>query len=132
MCQLQSIMQQKIEKRAFLWSLLSGISEPLRSVIGFFILALFIATFVLNLALAFVAGIMIFISFDELLPLSLGYREAHLAITSLFIRYACNVFNSITFLDEKKLRRGHRFHFSSCGYGKDKCNGFVYHPTDIR
>ncbi len=75
----------KNRKKAFLWSLLSGISEPLGAAIGFFILAPFITSFVLNLALAFVAGIMIFISFDELLPLSLGHGEAHLAITSLFM-----------------------------------------------
>ncbi len=45
----------------------------------------FITPFVLNLALAFVAGIMVFISFDELLPLALSHGEAHLAIASLFL-----------------------------------------------
>lgn len=75
----------KNRKKAFLWSLLSGISEPIGAVIGFFVLFPFINPFVLNMALAFVAGIMVFISFDELLPLSLSHGEAHLAITSLFL-----------------------------------------------
>jgi ZIP family zinc transporter len=75
----------KNRKKAFLWSLLSGISEPIGAVIGFFVLFSFINPFVLNMALAFVAGIMVFISFDELLPLSLSHGEAHLAITSLFL-----------------------------------------------
>ena len=75
----------KNRKKAFLWSLLSGISEPIGAIIGFFVLSPFITPFVLNLALAFVAGIMVFISFDELLPLSLSHGEAHLAIASLFL-----------------------------------------------
>lgn len=75
----------KNRKKAFLWSLLSGISEPIGALIGFFVLFPFITPYVLNLALAFVAGIMVFISFDELLPLSLGHGETHLAIASLFI-----------------------------------------------
>ncbi len=75
----------KNRKKAFLWSLLSGISEPIGALIGFFVLFPFITPYVLNLALAFVAGIMVFISFDELLPLSLSHGESHLAIASLFI-----------------------------------------------
>jgi ZIP family zinc transporter len=75
----------KNRKKAFLWSLLSGLAEPIGAVIGFFILSPFINPFLLNMALAFVAGIMVFISFDELLPLSLSHGEAHLAITSLFL-----------------------------------------------
>jgi ZIP family zinc transporter len=61
-----------------------GISEPIGAIIGFFVLFQFITPFVLNIVLAFVAGIMVFISFDELLPISLSHGEAHLAITSLF------------------------------------------------
>ncbi|UCC59189.1 MAG: zinc transporter ZupT [Candidatus Bathyarchaeum sp.] len=75
----------KDRKKAFLWSFLSGISEPIGAVIGFFVLFPFVNAFLLNMALAFVAGIMVFISFDELLPISLSHGEAHLAITSLFL-----------------------------------------------
>lgn len=75
----------KNKKKAFLWSLLSGISEPIGALVGFFILFNFITPFVLSFTLAFVAGIMVFISFDELLPLSLSHGEEHLAIISLFL-----------------------------------------------
>ena len=75
----------KNRKKAFLWSLLSGLSEPIGALIGYFILSPFINNFALNMALAFVAGVMIFISFDELLPLSLSHGESHLAIASLFL-----------------------------------------------
>jgi len=75
----------KNRKKAFLWSFLSGLAEPIGAVIGFFVLYPFINPFVINMALAFVAGVMVFISFDELLPLSLSHGEAHLAISSLFM-----------------------------------------------
>jgi len=75
----------KNRKKAFLWSLLSGLAEPIGAIIGFFVLFLFITPFVLSTALAFVACIMVFISFDELLPISLSHGKAHLAIASLFL-----------------------------------------------
>lgn len=78
----------KNRKKAFTWSFLSGIAEPAGAVIGFSILYPFISPFALNMALAFVAGIMLFISFDELLPVSLRYGEEHMAITSLFLGMA--------------------------------------------
>ncbi|MEJ2240793.1 MAG: zinc transporter ZupT [Candidatus Bathyarchaeota archaeon] len=74
----------KNRKKAFTWSILSGLAEPIGAVIGFFVLFQFITPFMLNIVLAFVAGIMVFISFDELLPISLSHGEAHLAISSLF------------------------------------------------
>lgn len=74
----------KNRKKAFAWSILSGLSEPIGAIIGFFVLFQFITPFMLSIVLAFVAGIMVFISFDELLPISLSHGEAHLAISSLF------------------------------------------------
>ncbi|MGD2066485.1 MAG: zinc transporter ZupT [Candidatus Bathyarchaeota archaeon] len=75
----------KNRKKAFLWSFLSGIAEPIGALIGFFVLFPFINPFMINMALAFAAGVMVFISFDELLPLSLSHGEAHIAIASLFL-----------------------------------------------
>jgi zinc transporter, ZIP family len=59
----------KSRKKAFWYSLLSGIAEPIGALIGILILAPFLNPTTLAYALAFVAGIMVFISFDELLPL---------------------------------------------------------------
>ena len=78
----------KNRKKAFLWSLFAGISEPIGALLGFLFLLPFLDIFLLSLSLAFVAGIMVFISFNELLPVSLSHGEAHLAITSLFLGMA--------------------------------------------
>ncbi len=73
----------KSRRKAFLYSFLSGIAEPLGAVIGFLLLLPFLTPAILSLTLAFVAGIMVFISFDELLPLSFQGKKAHLAIVGI-------------------------------------------------
>lgn len=60
----------KNKKKAFLYSFISGIAEPIGALIGLLILSPFLNETILNVALAFVGGIMVFISFDELLPLT--------------------------------------------------------------
>jgi len=59
----------KSRTRALKYSLVSGVAEPAGAVIGFLILAPFINPWLISFMLAFVGGIMVFISFDELLPL---------------------------------------------------------------
>ncbi len=71
-------------KKAFFYSFFSGIAEPVGAVIGFLLLLPFLTTMVLHLTLAIVAGIMIFISFDELLPISKDYGNEHLSTLGLF------------------------------------------------
>jgi len=78
----------KDRKKAFKWSLLSGIAEPVGAIIGFLILYPFLSSFLVNMVLASTAGMMIFISFDELLPFSLKYGEEHNVIVSLFLGMA--------------------------------------------
>lgn len=75
-------------KTAFLYSFFSGVAEPLGAIIGFFILRPFLDDFVLAITLAAVAGIMVFISFDELLPLSFESGEEHLAIVGSVVGMA--------------------------------------------
>ncbi len=72
------------KKKAFFYSFFSGIAEPIGAVIGFLILLPFLTPIILNLTLAFVAGVMIFISFDELLPISRDYGNEHLSTVGLF------------------------------------------------
>lgn len=55
-------------KKAFWYSLLSGMAEPVGALIGFLFLLPFWTPTIHALLLAFVSGIMVFISFDELLP----------------------------------------------------------------
>ena len=70
-------------KMAFLVSFASGMAEPLGALLGFLILSPFLTpSFVAGL-LAFAAGIMVFISLDELIPAALQYGAAHWMILGI-------------------------------------------------
>jgi ZIP family zinc transporter len=71
--------------RAFLYSFLAGIVEPVGALIGYAILFPFLSYSVAFGLLAFAAGIMVYISLDELLPAAHKYGEAHLAIVGIII-----------------------------------------------
>lgn len=70
-------------KKAFLYSFISGLSEPLGAIAGFFILLPLMSKMLMGIVFAAVAGIMVFISLDELLPASREYGEHHLSIYGL-------------------------------------------------
>lgn len=70
-------------RKAFGYSALSGLSEPVGAVIGFLILAPFLNATTMGIMFAIIAGIMIYISLDELLPSAREYGSAHLAIYGL-------------------------------------------------
>ncbi|HOJ03148.1 MAG TPA: zinc transporter ZupT [Bacteroidota bacterium] len=70
-------------KRAFLLSFGSGLAEPVGAILGYFILLQFFSDVVFGIVFASVAGIMVFISLDELLPGAREYGEHHLAIYGL-------------------------------------------------
>lgn len=65
------------KKRAFAYSCLSGLAEPIGAIIGAIILMPFINDSVMAIVFGVVAGIMVFISFDELLPAARSYDKAH-------------------------------------------------------
>ena len=67
-------------KKAFIYSFLSGLSEPLGAIVGFGLLFAFYNEMLFGLVFASVAGIMVFISLDELLPAAREYGEHHLSI----------------------------------------------------
>ena len=67
-------------KKAFWLSLTSGMAEPIGGLIGYFLLMPFMSDFTLGLLMAAVAGIMVFISVDELLPGAEKYGEHHFSI----------------------------------------------------
>ena len=67
-------------RRAFTYSFLSGMAEPVGALIGLGILFAFLTPTLLSSLLAFVAGIMIYISLDEILPLAHRYGQEHLVI----------------------------------------------------
>lgn len=71
------------KKKAFGLSFLSGLAEPLGAIIGFLILRPFLSDTLMGIIFAAVAGIMVFISLDELLPAAREYGETHLSIYGL-------------------------------------------------
>lgn len=70
-------------KKAFKWSFLSGLAEPVGALVGFGLLSIFFNDIVFGILFASVAGIMVFISLDELLPTAQKYGEHHLSIYGL-------------------------------------------------
>lgn len=70
-------------KKAFLYSFLSGLSEPLGAIVGYLLLSTLFNDLTFGILFGMVAGIMVFISFDELLPTSEKYGEHHLSIYGL-------------------------------------------------
>lgn len=72
-------------KRAFYFSFISGMAEPLGAIIGFLILLPFMSDIIFGIMFSAVAGIMVFISLDELLPSAQEYGEHHLSIYGLVL-----------------------------------------------
>jgi ZIP family zinc transporter len=71
--------------RAFSLSVLSGLSEPLGALLGWFLLRTWFTDQVFGVVFAGVAGVMVFISLDELLPAAEEYGEHHGAIYGLIV-----------------------------------------------
>jgi len=67
-------------KKAFGYSFLSGVSEPVGALVGYLIFMRYFNDMVFGLLFASVAGIMVFISLDGLLPTAEKYGEHHHAI----------------------------------------------------
>ncbi len=77
-------------KRAFLYSLLSGLAEPVGAACGYLAILFFLGGHsggippqVMGILFSGVAGIMVYISLDELLPTSRAYGRGHDSILGL-------------------------------------------------
>ncbi len=86
------------KKKAFWYALLSGLSEPIGALAGYALLAPFFDDTVLGLLFAFVAGIMVFISLDELLPAAQEYGEEHIEIFGLVAGMAVMAVSLLLFI----------------------------------
>lgn len=71
------------KRKAFFYSFLSGLSEPVGALIGYLILLPFMSPILMGVIFALVAGIMVYISLDELLPAAQEFGEHHLSIYGL-------------------------------------------------
>lgn len=72
-------------KKALIYSILSGLAEPVGAIAGYLILMPFLSDITLGLVFSSVAGIMVYISFDELLPSAQKFGKHHLSIFGLVL-----------------------------------------------
>ncbi|TWU36921.1 Zinc transporter ZupT [Candidatus Brocadiaceae bacterium S225] len=71
--------------KVFFFSAISGLSEPLGALVGYAFLRHFLSPGLLAGLLAFVAGIMIYVSVDELLPMVHRYGHSHTVIIGIIL-----------------------------------------------
>lgn len=70
--------------RAFLYAFLTGLTELIGAMLGYLVFAPYLSDTLFGIVFALAAGIMIFLSFDELLPVSMEYGDQHLSLYGLF------------------------------------------------
>lgn len=70
---------------AIMFSFLSGISELIGAIIGLFLLQTVLPQMAVGFIFATVAGILIYISFDTLLPLSREYGDGHYSVFGVML-----------------------------------------------
>lgn len=72
------------KKRLAIWyTFLSGISEPIGALLALFALHYFLPQAAIGFLFASVAGIMVYISFDTILPLSREYGDGHYSVLGI-------------------------------------------------
>ena len=72
-------------KKAFIVSFFSGITEPLGAIIGYLLLRPFFNDTVFGILFGAIAGIMVFISLEELLPMAREYEKSKVTIIGTII-----------------------------------------------
>ncbi len=86
------------KKKAFFYSFISGIAEPVGAIIGYLILMPFMSDALNSMIFSIIAGIMVFISVDELLPSAREYGEHHLSVYGLIVGMAVMAVSLIAFI----------------------------------
>lgn len=76
------------KKQAFWYAFGSGLAEPIGALFGFFLLLPLMGDYTLGITFGIVAGIMVYISFDELLPSARVYGNAHTTILGITLGMA--------------------------------------------
>ncbi len=84
--------------KALKWATLSGLAEPAGAAVGFILLMPFLGPEAMGLSFAAVAGIMVFISLDELLPTAISSGRHHTAIYGLVAGMAVMAISLLLFI----------------------------------
>ena len=82
-------------QKAFWYSFASGLAEPLGALLAYLLLTPFLTPMLMDSRALRVAGIMIYISLDELLPVAHQYGHNHLGIYGLIAGMAIMAFSLI-------------------------------------
>ena len=64
----------KSRKKAFWWATLSGLAEPIGALLAYFLVSVFIPEYLFGVMFGLIAGMMVFIAVDELLPGARRYQ----------------------------------------------------------
>lgn len=78
----------KSRAKALKYSFISGMAEPFGALIAFICLKPFINDLILGIIFAVVCGIMLYISFAELIPSSQKYGYSKIALISIFLGFS--------------------------------------------
>lgn len=73
------------KKKAFMYTTFSGLAEPFGALMGYLVFAPFITDIFLGNLYAVIAGMMIYLTFDELLPTAQAYGKSHTVLVGLFL-----------------------------------------------
>lgn len=85
-------------KKAFTLSFLSGLSEPVGAIVGYFFLIRYFGSDMFGIIFSAVAGIMVYISLDELLPSAEEYGEHHVSIFGVVVGMAIMAISLLLFI----------------------------------
>jgi ZIP family zinc transporter len=86
------------KRKGFILSFLSGLAEPVGALLAWFILMPFLSDTLFGVIFAGVAGIMVFISIDELLPTAREYGLHHHSVYGFMAGMAVMALSLILFL----------------------------------
>lgn len=84
--------------KAFKLSFLSGLSEPIGALVGYFLFIRFFGNETFGFVFAGVAGVMVYISLDELLPSAEEYGEHHTSICGVMVGMAIMAISLLLFI----------------------------------
>jgi ZIP family zinc transporter len=72
-------------RKAFKYTFLSGIAEPIGAVVAFLLLRPFLSDLLMGIVFAIISGIMLYLALEELLPSSRQYGYTRPALTATFV-----------------------------------------------
>ncbi|MDU0478274.1 zinc transporter ZupT [Staphylococcus chromogenes] len=84
--------------KGFKWAAITGLAEPLGALVGFAVLLPFLGPVTMGVAFGIIAGIMVFISLDELLPTAVATGKHHGAVYGLIAGMAVMALSLLLFM----------------------------------